>query len=119
VRESTTTEAIGLRLSEIRCRTARNPSDSQFLGDRPPEVIRKKCGSVRIGDDSSGTKRPVPLNRQRLQFQSPKQLRVSSYDDGGETHCDCTDAHGQIKSPSDEKARCHRDSDKVIGGCPN
>jgi hypothetical protein len=50
----------------------------------------------------------VPLNRHRLPFQSPKQLRVSSYDDGGETHCDCADAHGQIKSPSGEKTRCHR-----------
>jgi hypothetical protein len=59
------------------------------------------------------------LNRPRLQFQSPKQLRISSYDDGGETHRDCANAHGQIKSPSDEKARCHRNSDKVMGGCPN
>jgi hypothetical protein len=46
-------------------------------------------------------------------------MRVSGYDDAGQTHCDRANAHGQIESPVDEKARCHRDGDKIIGGRPN
>ena len=54
-----------------------------------------------------------------LQLQPAKQLCVRGDDDGGETHCDRANAHGQIESPVDENARCHRDGDKVIGGRPN
>jgi hypothetical protein len=67
----------------------------------------------------SATSRPVLLKRHPLQSHSAKQLCVSSYDDGGETHRDCANAHGQIESPADEKASCHRDGDKIIGGRPN
>ena len=69
--------------------------------------------------DPFGTNRPEPLKRRALQLQSAKQLRVRSYDDGGETHRDCANAHGKIESPADEKTRCDRNGDKVIGGCPN
>jgi hypothetical protein len=39
-----------------------------------------------------------------LQLQPAKQLCIRSDDDGGEAHCDCTNTHGQIESPSDEEA---------------
>ena len=49
------------------------------------------------------------------QFHPAEQLCIRGHDDGGETHCDCPNAHGQIESPSDEKASCDRDGKKVIG----
>jgi len=49
-----------------------------------------------------------------LQLQSPKQLRIHSHDHSGSAHGNCTDAHGQINSPPDEKASCNRDGDNVI-----
>jgi hypothetical protein len=39
-----------------------------------------------------------------LQLQSPKQLRIQRHDHSRRAHGDRTDAHGQINSPSDEKA---------------
>src|SRR6266851_8775490 len=54
-----------------------------------------------------------------LEFQPTKQLRIRSHNDGGEAHCDCTNAHRQIESPSDEKASRERDGDKGIRGRPN
>jgi len=55
------------------------------------------------------------LGGRALQFQPAKQLCIRSHDDGGEAHCDRTDAHGQIESPSDEEACCDRNGDNVIG----
>ena|ERR1700693_4097751 len=54
-----------------------------------------------------------------LEFQSAKELRVRSHDDGGETHGDRANTHGQIESPTDKKPCCDRYGDKVINGRPN
>src|SRR5713226_3159666 len=78
---------------------------SQFVGRRV--CLRSSSGQI-------------SLSRCRaLEFQPTKQLRIRGNDDRGEAHCDCTNAHGQIESPSDEEAACDGDSDKVIGGRPS
>src|ERR1700693_852225 len=61
----------------------------------------------------------VQLVCRALQIQSAKELCVCSDNNSGETHRDCTDAHGEIESPVDEKTRGDRDSDQVISGSPN
>ena len=82
------------------------------------EALLSELGALRLG-----SRRLLVViagsGGRALQFLTTKQLCIRSHDDSGEAHGDCTNAHGQIESPSDQKASGDRDSDKVIGGRPN
>ena len=56
----------------------------------------------------------LSLSDSALQFQPAKQLCIRSHDDGGEAHSNCTNAHGQIESPSDKNASCDWYGDKGL-----
>src|SRR5260370_3399613 len=49
-----------------------------------------------------------------LQLESAKQLGICSHNYRRETHRDCTDTHGEIESPADEKAPGDRNGDQVV-----
>ena len=59
------------------------------------------------------------LARLAPQLQSAKQLRVCSNDDGRSAHRHGTDAHGEIKPPTDQKTSRNRNGEHVVGGRPN
>ena len=97
--------------------TSQRISDSNDDGYAPPAgmpaVVSWLQGINRVWmlmeNRRLGINHPVRLKCHRPQLHSTKQLRVRRDDDGGETHCDCPNAHGHIESPTDEEARCHRD----------
>src|ERR1700687_1846079 len=90
---------------------------TQFAGLTPTGTLERAL-FVRLSGIFARTDFSLLWGR-ALQVQPAKQLCIRGHDDRGEAHCDCTSAHGQIESPSDEKASRDRDGDKIIGGRPN
>jgi len=76
-------------------------------------LIRSRHDKVLIYS-KSGMHRSSNWRGLAQQFQSAKQLRVCSHDDGRTAHRCCAHTHGEIKSPAHEETCRDWNGDQVI-----